>query len=94
MARLTRQLSRSEGNIAEVSSTNTFPDLNSPMAMVKIGNEWIGYRNMDGKSFRSLRRGLRGTVPQEHPVGTPVTSGMTFSRIVKIPGARKWDENE
>ncbi len=44
--------------------------------MVKIGSEWVGYRELRGRLLLGLRRGLRGTIPHNHPPGTRLRRGL------------------
>jgi hypothetical protein len=72
-----------------LSHTRGLPD--AP-AMVKIGNEWIEYREKSTNDLAQLRRGQRNTRPQSHPAGTAVHFGETFTTEVKLPVYREAQE--
>ncbi len=72
-----------------LSHTRGMPDGPS---MVKIGNEWIEYRDKTTNDLGQLRRGQRNTKPQSHPVGSPVHFGETFTTEVKLPVHREAQE--
>ncbi|MHC5065872.1 MAG: type II secretion system protein [Planctomycetota bacterium] len=44
--------------------------------MVKIGAEWVGYREIRGRRLLGLQRGMRGTQPLDHSLGSRVRSGL------------------
>ncbi|RPH50392.1 MAG: hypothetical protein EHM91_02070 [Planctomycetota bacterium] len=72
-----------------LSHTRGMPD--GP-AMVKIGNEWIEYREKTTNDLAQLRRGRRGTKPQAHAPGSPVHFGETFTTEVRLPVYREAQE--
>lgn len=55
---------------------------------VKLGDEWIRYESIRGRRLLGCERGVRGTTPTAHAVGTVAVFGQTFSRVVRIPAAR------
>ena len=61
-------------------------------SMVRIGGEWIEYREKSGNDLVTLRRGQRNTKAQAHPAGTPVHFGETFTTEVKLPVYREAQE--
>ena len=72
-----------------LSHTRGMPDGPS---MVKIGGEWIEYRDKSTHDLTGLRRGQRGTRPGSHPIGTAVHFGETFTTEVKLPVVREAQE--
>src|SRR6185295_11281570 len=60
--------------------------------MVKIGGEWIEYREKTTNDLIQIKRGQRNTRPQSHPVGTPVHFGETFTTEVRLPVFREAQE--
>jgi hypothetical protein len=72
-----------------LSHTRGMPD--GP-AMVKIGGEWIEYREKSTNDLSGLRRGQRNTRSGSHPIGTPVHFGETFTTEVKLPVYREAQE--
>lgn len=83
---LSTSLSESDDTI-QVDRTTHYPD--GAFQYVKIGDEWIRYGRKTKNSFDEVERGVRGTIAAEHERGTPVLYGTTFTRIVRIPGARR-----
>ncbi|MGE3165111.1 MAG: type II secretion system protein J [Planctomycetota bacterium] len=75
-----------------VNNTSGYPD--GAFQYLKIGQEWIRYGKLTKSEFTELERGVRGTTATEHPVGTAVYYGTTFTRVVRIPSARHstWGE--
>lgn len=61
-------------------------------SMVRIGGEWIEYREKTTNELVTLRRGQRNTKPRSHPAGTPVHFGETFTTEVKLPVVREAQE--
>jgi len=72
-----------------LSHTRGMPD--GP-AMVKIGGEWIEYREKTTNDLSGLRRGQRNTKSGSHPIGTAVHFGETFTTEVKLPVYREAQE--
>jgi len=72
-----------------LSHTRGMPD--GP-AMVKIGGEWIEYREKSTYDLSGLRRGQRNTKPGSHKLGTEVHFGETFTTEVKVPVYREAQE--
>ncbi len=69
-----------------VDSTDHYPD--GAFQYVRIDDEWLRYTTKTNRVFLLVDRGVRGTEPAPHKAGTPVIYGTTFSRVVRIPGAR------
>ncbi|MBI3858215.1 MAG: prepilin-type N-terminal cleavage/methylation domain-containing protein [Planctomycetes bacterium] len=69
-----------------LSHTRSMPDGPS---MVKIGGEWIEYREKTTNDLVTLRRGQRNTKPASHAIGAPVHFGETFTTDVKLPVFRE-----
>jgi hypothetical protein len=72
-----------------LSHTRGMPD--GP-AMVKIGGEWIEYKEKSTNDLMGLRRAQRNTKAGSHPIGTPVHFGETFTTEVKVPVYREAQE--
>jgi len=72
-----------------LSHTRGMPD--GP-AMVKIGSEWIEYREKTTNDLLMVRRGQRNTKPATHPIGTAVHFGDTFTTEVRLPVYREAQE--
>jgi hypothetical protein len=56
-----------------------------------VGGEWMYMRDVDGARVRieSYGRGRRGTEPTSHLQGARVDLGVTFRRVVEMPGSQK-----
>lgn len=54
---------------------------------VKIGDEWVRVRSVDGNQM-TVDRGVRQTTPSVHEPGTPYFAGRTFTKVVEIPAHR------
>lgn len=69
-----------------------YPELAYPY--VRIDGEWIRYSSITGSTLGGCERGVRGTTAAEHAAGTPAIYGTSFSRVVRVPGAResRWGE--
>jgi len=69
-----------------------YPELAFPY--IRIDDEWIRYATVSGRSFLGCERGVRGTEAVDHAAGTPAIYGTTFSRVIRVPGARdsRWGE--
>jgi len=54
-----------------------------------IGDEWVEVDSTDGRHIKLVRqgRGGRETVPRAHERGTIVRTGVTFRRVIEIPGS-------
>ncbi|MEM7260704.1 MAG: type II secretion system protein [Planctomycetota bacterium] len=85
LAKLDRDIAAGDDEI-RVDRADGYPD--GAFQYVRIGNEWIQYESRDDRVLSGCRRGARGTEPAAHSKGTPVVYGSTFSRVVRIPGAR------
>lgn len=72
-----------------LSHTRGMPD--GP-AMVKIGGEWIEYKEKTTNDLTGLRRGQRNTKVGSHPIGTPVHFGETFTTEVRLGVCREAQE--
>lgn len=84
-ARLTRPLGSDDVEI-RVGSTSHYPE--GAFQYVRVGDEWIRYDTKSKTGFLGLERGVRGSEAMDHPVGTPVIYGTTFTRVIRVPGAR------
>lgn len=84
-ARLTRPLGADDTEVG-LNTTTHYPEGAYPF--VKIGDEWIRYQTRTQRALLGCERGQRGTQPAEHATGTPVIYGTTFSRVIRVPGAR------
>src|SRR5690606_27306101 len=58
---------------------------------VLVGDEWIAVETTRGRTLVVVEggRGLRDTKAVDHPAGTRVEVGVTFRRVVEIPGYRR-----
>jgi hypothetical protein len=76
----------------EVDVARHYPDLAFPY--IRIDDEWIRYRSISGRRFIGCERGVRGTEAVEHAADAMAIYGTSFSRVVRIPGARdsRWGE--
>lgn len=61
-------------------------------SMVRIGGEWIEYKEKTANDLMTVRRGQRHTKPAAHQPGTPVHFGETFTTDVKLPVYREAQE--
>ncbi|MFQ5653648.1 MAG: hypothetical protein ACE5GW_02820, partial [Planctomycetota bacterium] len=91
LARITRFVDEMDTEI-RVDSTDHYPA--GAFQYLRIDDEWLRYGSKQGKTFLEVERGVRGTAAAEHEAGTPVVYGSTFSRVVRVPGARfsRWGE--
>lgn len=55
---------------------------------IKVRGEWIGYATRAGDALQGLRRGQRGTRPQDHPAGARVHVGRTVEFVVPVLHAK------
>ncbi len=85
LARLSARVAPGDTEI-RVDRAEGYPD--GAVQFIRIGNEWIRYEKRDSGKFVECERGARATEPVEHAKGTPVIYGTTFSRVIRIPGAR------
>ena len=58
---------------------------------ILVGDEWMYMNGIDGTLVLVEKdgRGWRGSVEKRHPPGTRVDLGVTFRRVVEMPGSRK-----
>lgn len=72
-------------------SCNPCPATLEPGSYIQIGNEWMEVSSHSGTTVSIARRGLWGTTPSSHPVGSPVfmvhtrlggQTGHTYSNIL------------
>ena len=85
LARLTTELDSSADTIT-VDSTVEYPENAFPF--IRIDDEWVRYTTKTRRAFVGCVRGVRGSEAVEHPRGTRVVHGTTFSRVVRIPTTR------
>lgn len=57
----------------------------------RVGAEWVRYEAKDALGLRVAPdgRGVRATLAEAHPAGTPVVSGRTYSVVVSMPAVRE-----
>jgi hypothetical protein len=60
-----------------LSSTTGLPTAGT----VIIGNEQIGYTGISGNTITTCTRGRYSSTKQRHTIGTPVASGLWFTKI-------------
>lgn len=58
-------------------------------AYVRIGSEWVEYRDKSGAILRQCQRGVRKTLPTRHEVNAEVHFGQTFVTDVPIPAYKE-----
>ncbi|MCA8962407.1 MAG: prepilin-type N-terminal cleavage/methylation domain-containing protein [Planctomycetes bacterium] len=85
LARLRGDLGPGDTEIA-VDRASNYPD--GAFQFIRIDDEWISYESLHERGFEGCRRGVRSTLAAQHAAGTPVIYGTTFSRVIRIPGAR------
>ncbi|MCZ7646518.1 MAG: prepilin-type N-terminal cleavage/methylation domain-containing protein [Planctomycetota bacterium] len=88
--KLFEELGADDGMIY-VEDTRGFPPGGAESSYIKIGKEWIHYKERREDAFVADERGARGTVRADHAAESVVRVGRTFSRIVFIPGFREDD---
>lgn len=86
---LTRSLDPEDRELT-VASTDDLPE-RAVSPWVKVGTEWIRYSEQQGNRLVGLERGGRGTVPAEHPTGTPVRAGREVTLWIRVPHGRDGD---
>jgi len=64
-------------------------EIPEPPDFVKIGDEWIEYKEKIGDSIMISKRGARNTKIGRHREGTPVYFGETFQKDICIPSSRE-----
>ncbi|MCI0651138.1 MAG: prepilin-type N-terminal cleavage/methylation domain-containing protein [Planctomycetes bacterium] len=86
-ARLRRAIDGNEREIA-VDTTMYYPD--GAFQYILIDDEWLRFDSKSDNVFQIAEdgRGVRGTAPASHAAGATVLFGHTFSRVVRVPGAR------
>ncbi|MEM7165479.1 MAG: hypothetical protein AAF581_08445 [Planctomycetota bacterium] len=85
-AKLSARLSSHDDEV-RVDRTTHYPD--GAFQYIKIDDEWIRYGGLSKNGFLEVERGVRGTEAADHERGATVVYGTTFTRIVRIPGARR-----
>lgn len=94
VARTTGPLRKEEKRIP-VDIVKPFKNPVGEGRFVRIGEEWIEISGLDGSELVVTRRGVRHTVPSEHPVESLVHKGRRFSMVVEIPGVKDcWNDVE
>lgn len=86
LGRLRTAIDERDDEIA-LDTTQHYPELAFPY--IRIDDEWIRYESIQGGRLYGCTRGVRGTEPAVHDVGTPAVYGTTFSRVIRIPGSRE-----
>ncbi|MEM7235847.1 MAG: hypothetical protein AAF517_27010 [Planctomycetota bacterium] len=63
---------------------------------LRIEREWMAIKSVAGRTVVITKdgRGARGTLPKEHSAGSRAFVGVTFRRVVEIPGYRRPDLGE
>jgi hypothetical protein len=56
---------------------------------VRIGSEWVEYKDKSGSTLRHCRRGARKTLSARHEVNSEVRFGDTFVTDVPVPAYRE-----
>ena len=74
----------SSSTTLEITGGGMLPSLDSGFPFVLVGNEWIYYENLNGKTVTNCRRGMRSTFPTNHPAGTPVYWGTTMRKVIHL----------
>ena len=61
---------------------------------VRVGEEWIAAASIGGRTIEVARdgRGTRGTLAVSHEAGVAVDVGVTFRRVIELPGSRRGHE--
>lgn len=86
LGRLTAPIGPTDTTIP-MSRTDLYPDGAHPF--VRIGGEWMRFGGKKDRELSEVQRGLRGTKATEHARGETVIYGATFSRVIRIPSARR-----
>lgn len=75
-----------------VDRADGFPTGDDPelFRYLRVGTEWIHFKDRTAFAFdvSAGGRGARGTRPQDHPEGTEVWGGRTFTETVEVPSYR------
>ncbi len=89
--RLSRRIDAKDDEIT-LDFAGYYPEKAFPY--IRIEDEWVRYESISGQRINGCERGVRGTEAVEHDAGIQVIYGTTFSRVVRIPGARdtRWGE--
>lgn len=53
-----------------------------------VDGEWMAVRDVSGRVV-TVERGVRGTQAQAHEPGAPIRVGISYRRVVLLPGARQ-----
>jgi hypothetical protein len=86
---LLEQLSKATGSFS-VSKPLSLPEDESER-FILVGDEWMRMSGIDGARVTVGKdgRGWRGSGATNHSPGTRVDIGVTFLRVVEMPGSRK-----
>ena len=86
---LLEQLSKATGSFS-VSKPLSLPEDESER-FILVGDEWMRMSGIDGSRVTVGKegRGWRGSGAKGHSPGTRVDIGVTFRRVVEMPGSRK-----
>ncbi|GMV83746.1 MAG: hypothetical protein AMXMBFR7_49300 [Planctomycetota bacterium] len=79
----------SDDGMLYVEHTEGFPDGGTSQSYLKIGNEWVRYKERREDAFVAEERGARNTIRADHLAGATIRVGRTFHRTVFIPGFRE-----
>lgn len=88
-ARLSQNINAAASHFL-ISKELTLPD-DPRNRFLLVGDEWIALKSIDGRAVvvATGGRGVRDTKPADHAAGTHVKLGITFRRVVEIPGNRR-----
>ena len=86
---LLEQISKATGSFS-VSKPLSLPEDESER-FILVGDEWMRMSGIDGARVTVGKdgRGWRGSGAKNHSPGTRVDIGVTFLRVVEMPGSRK-----
>lgn len=88
-ASLQNELQSSTGTVrVEVRNGQHLRKLGATLQPMKVGYEWVEGGDCDGATLTLGRRGLLGTLPTQHPPGTPLLTGRRFERVIPLPSPR------
>lgn len=68
-------------------ATDRLPPVDE-VPLLKLGGEWIRYRDLAGSALRGVTRGQRGTRAEGHRAGTRLRAGKTIVLLVPIACGR------
>lgn len=85
MAMLAEEIQAKQESILMKSEINFPIPAESYKNFVRIGNEWISYRECTGSRLLGVKRGMLGTTPKTHSANTKMFWGVFFTTTLYLP---------